>query len=170
MRVVAKDLLALEELTWGQAAGQSGLMGLALKNKKSAAAEAKQRDLEQFYMMNSKADAEGEKGFSTRESNVGKDRLQRIEQVRLGHHVGELRQKRQRLAGCCHVDAQEISAQVRVERGHELLQTLAQDGTLLPVGLTNAVAHAADALAQVDDAGAFLTANLRTDLAGQARG
>ena len=84
---VAKDPLVLEELTWGQAAGQSGLMGLALKNKKSAAAEAKQRDLEQFYMMNSKADAEGEKGFSTRESNVGKDRLQRIEEMVLGPKV-----------------------------------------------------------------------------------
>ena len=47
-----------------------------LRSAKSASAEAKRRDMQHFFLANAKSDAEGEKGFSTKESMNGKDRLQ----------------------------------------------------------------------------------------------
>jgi len=57
------------------------LLPLVQRKSKSASAEAKRRDMENFFMANTKADAEGEKGFTTKESSHGKDRLQRIEEM-----------------------------------------------------------------------------------------
>lgn len=60
---------------------EDSLLPVSLKKSTSAAAEAKRRDMAQYFMAGSKADAEGERGFSTKESSYGKDRLQRIEEM-----------------------------------------------------------------------------------------